>query len=360
MKHCLILFGALLALTACQKTPAEVRLGPARINIVAEGVSGTLQLLYPSERTLSVRLEAADLPDESVVISLKADPTLVEAYNKTHNTSYKPASADMCSFTKDLILPRFNRRSTEGKMVLKSALLGDDSEYLLPLVPGTVKGKEDIQCDPLYLVVKRFAIEPATNLDKSAWTMVYRSSEETGNYSGQGFVRKDDPSSSQTGWAKDLLDGDYGSIWAFGSGAGDTAPFYFVIDMGGKKTIRQIDLWAQRGNRDMGNADNTAPTRQCAYAIFEFANTLEGDGMGDLGGNGSADWFGRETFGSDVLGNRISNSIYLSELRYARYIRFTYVNCWRYDYDASPSSTYKGGSLAELDFWGYNKEIIVQ
>ena len=82
--------------------------------------------------------------------------------------------------------------------------------------------------------------------------------------------------------------------------------------------------------------------------------------MGDLGGNGSADWFGRETFGSDVLGNRISNSIYLSELRYARYIRFTYVNCWRYDYDASPSSTYKGGSLAELDFWGYNKEIILQ
>lgn len=360
MKRHLFLFSALLALSACQKTPSEVRLGPARINIIAEGVSGTLQLLYPSERTLSVRLEATDLPDDPVVISLKADPTLVETYNKTHNTSYKAASADLCSFSKDLILPRFNKRSTEGKIVLKSALLIDDSEYLLPLVPGEIKGKEDIQCEPLYLVIKRFAIEPASKLDKSSWTMAYRSSEETGNYSGQGFVRKDDPSSSQTGWAKDLLDGDYGSIWAFGSAAGDTAPFYFVIDMGSKKTIRQIDLWAQRGNRDMGNADNTTPTRQCAYAIFEFANTLEGDGMGDHGGNGSADWFGRETFGPDVLGNRISNSIYLSELRYARYIRFTYVNCWRYDYDASPSTTYKGGSLAELDFWGYNKEINVQ
>ncbi|MBQ7518611.1 MAG: DUF1735 domain-containing protein [Bacteroidales bacterium] len=354
-----ILVAALSLLSACNKQKETV-LGPARLNIITEGISGTVQLLYPSERAVLVRMEAKDLPDQSVVIALNADPSLVDAYNQTHNTHYKAAPSEICSFTKDLILPRFNRTSTEGKMILKSAVLSDDDEYLLPLVPEIVSGKQDVQCETLYLVVKRFALDPPTNLNKSGWTMVYRSSEEIGNYSGQGFVRKDDPSSSQTGYAKDLLDGDYGSIWAFGSGSGDMAPFYFVIDMGKSYTIRQLDIWAQRGNRDMGNEENTTPSRQCAYATVEFATTLTGDGMGDLGGYGEADWFGRESFGSDVLANRISNSVYLSELRYARYIRFTYINCYYAATDTSPRTTYTGGSLAELDFWGYNKKIVLQ
>ncbi|MCR4565917.1 MAG: DUF1735 domain-containing protein [Bacteroidales bacterium] len=355
----MIILCALLALGACNKNK-EVVLGPSHVTIVAEGVTTPLQLLYPSDRTLSIKLEAVELPDANAVVSLKADPSLVDAYNSEHGTHYKAASPEMCTFTKKLILPRFNRTSTEGKVILKSAMLIDNDEYLLPLVPESIEGKKDLLCEPLYLVVKRLAIDPPTNLNKSNWSVVYRSSQEIGDYSGQGFVRKDDPTSSKTGSAEDLLDGDYGSIWAFGSKAQDTQPFYFVFDLKQKYTLRQIDIWAQRGNRDMGNPENTTPTRQCAYAIVEFANTLEGEGMGDHGGQGNADWFGRETFGPDVLANRISNTVYLSELRYARYVRFTYVNCYYQSTDTAPRTTYLGGSLAELDFWGYNRQINVQ
>lgn len=190
------------------------------------------------------------------------------------------------------------------------------------------------------------------------WKMVYWKSESPENYVNHHFTRDDDPSSTMTGWAKDLIDGSYASVWAYGSK--DVAPFYFVIDLGKEYTIKQMDLWAQRGDNQMGDPSNTTPKRQCATAIVEFATTMEGNGMGDLGGEGSADWFGRETFGTEVLKNQISNSVYFSDLRYARYIRFTYVNCYEKAADSAPKANYYGGSLAELDLFGYNEKIVVE
>nr|MCR4565918.1 hypothetical protein [Bacteroidales bacterium] len=51
-----------------------------------------------------------------------------------------------------------------------------------------------------------FPVQSEGKLDKTNWSIRYNSSEEPADYSSQNFIREDDPSSSMTGWAKDMLD----------------------------------------------------------------------------------------------------------------------------------------------------------
>ena len=344
------------ALAACSKGPEEYKLGTARLGISLDAEADTLHLLYPAPRVLNFNVRALSKADADLVLDLSVDPSLVEGYNQAHGSDFIVPSQDLCTFSRgQVILPRFNEESSRGSLTINSEYLPEEGVCLIPLVISKVKGKKDVECETLFLPVGRFDIPNASMLDKRGWSMVFYETEDPMSYSSHNFVREDNPSSTITGYAKDLIDGSHASIWAYKSGS--TIPFHFVIDLGKQYTIRQIDLWAQRGDKHMEDATNTVPSRQCATAVFEFANTLSGDGMGDLGGNGSADWFGRETFGPDVLKNEISNSVYLSELRYARYIRFTYVNCYYTAADVAPRTTYFGGALAELDFWGYDQKI---
>ncbi len=364
-KNILILLG-LLGLAACNQKPAENLLGPADLEIVTSAGSKVIQLLFPSPRTISFHVEAPKtLPDANVTIELAVDLDLVSEYNRQHNTNYKTPPANICTFSKGTaILPRFNAKSTAGNFILNSAFLPDASEYLVPIVAGKINGKSDVNCKPTYIVCKRLDLEEPTNLNKSSWEVIYCNSEEgKGNYGGnasRAFVRETDrPYSAKgegyTGWANDMLDGSYASIWAYDSKNVQT-PYYFVIDMKKNYTIRQFKLFAERDGL-MNDANNAAFKRQCAGATFEFATTLEGDGMGDKGGYGEANWFGAESFGADALKNLMSNEIYLSELRYARYIRFTYSACYSKSSETAPSANYTGGALAELDVYGYNKQI---
>lgn len=343
----------LAAVSGCNRTH-EYNLGEARLVISVDGASQTLRLLAPATRTLPFRVNALSKSDASLVIDLAVDASLVEAYNAEHGTSYAAPPAGVCSFDNaEVVMPRYNDYSTSGSITINSDYLPEGQVCLIPLVLGGVKGKEDVTCDPHYLFVERVNIVPAKKLSKGKWKMVYFDSECPENYVAHHFVRQDNPSSSVTGWALDLIDGDLASIWA-SDYKNDSSPFHFVIDLGAQYTIRQIDLWAQRGDKQMGDPTNTVPSRQCATATVEFATEIQGDGMGDLGGSGNAKWFGAETFGPDVLKNQISNTLYLSELQYARYVRFTYHNCYYSASDVSPRTSYTAGSLAELDFWGYN------
>ena len=188
-------------------------------------------------------------------------------------------------------------------------------------------------------------------LDKTEWNIVYASSEEPMSYANQKFVREDDPSSTMTGYAKDIIDGSYSSIWAYNYGRGDKAPFYFVIDLGKEMTITSFDLWAQRGNKNLSDPTNTSFTRHCGEAVFEFATTVTGNGMADLGGTGSGNWSHKHSFYTDHLRNQRHNIVHLDEAVTARYIRFRYVKGYYAETDEAPA--YTGGALAELDVFGY-------
>lgn len=352
----LILIWIIPVLAACS-ADQEVALGPAVVSVIVEGTDQPLQLLCPADKQFEYKVAASSIPDASLVLDVALDVSLVEEYNRIHGTSYVTPDESICTFTKDqVILPRFNDVSTVGVMVIHTEYLPETGQCLLPVVIDKVVGKEDVKCEVLYIVAQRVAIPQAEKLSKTEWEMVYWESDSPGDYVSHNFTREDDPSSSMTGYATDLIDGSYASIWAFSNKEG-LAPFHFVIDLGKEYTIRHLALWAQRGEKQMGDSENTIPSRQCATATIEFATTLEGNGMGDLGGDGSADWFGKETFGPEVLKNQIHNTVYLSELRYARYVRFTYVNCYYAASDVSPRTSYSGGSMAELDLFGYDEKI---
>ena len=358
-RYIFILICSAIAAAACSPEQ-EVTLGPATVSVVVEGAEEPLKLLYPAEKYLEYKVAASSIPDKSLVLDVALDVSLVEEYNRLHGTSYATPPAEICSFPKDqVILPRFNDISTAGTMVIHSEFLPAEGPSLLPVVVEKVTGKDDVKCEVLYIVAQRVDIPQPEKLAKTGWTMLYSESESPESYAGHNFVREDNPSSSHTGYAKDLIDGSYASIWSFSTRQG-LAPFHFVIDLGKEYTIRHMALWAQRGENQMGDPENTIPRRQCANATIEFATTLQGDGMGDLGGQGSADWFGKESFGPEVLKNQISNTVYLSELRYARYVRFTYVNCYYAASDVEPRTTYNGGSMAELDLFGYDEKIEVE
>ena len=194
-------------------------------------------------------------------------------------------------------------------------------------------------------------VRTEARLSKSGWNMVWCSSESPADYSGQKFTREDDPSSSMTGYATDLIDGSYSSIWAFNYGNGDKAPFYFVIDLGASKNVTALDIYAQRGNNNLSDPTNTTPFRQCGEAVIEFATTLSGNGMADLGGTGTANWSNKHAFYTDRLLNVIHNAVHLDAPVTARYIRFRYVKGYYKETDTAP--TYTGGGLAELDLLGY-------
>lgn len=364
-RNILILLG-LLSLAACNTKPAEYVIGPADLKIVASTGDQVVNLLYPSPRTISFYVEAPkNLPDANVTIELAMDPSLVSEYNRTHNTNYKTPPANLCTFTKGTaILPKFNPKSTSGNFIINSAFLTDNSEYLVPIVAGKIEGKQDVDCKPTYIVCKKLDLENPSNLDKSSWNVIYCNSEENGgNYGGNAsrlfsreIARPYSPlGDGRTGWANDMIDGSYASIWAYDSKNIQT-PYYFVIDMGKNYTIRQFKLFAERDGL-MNDANNAAFKRQCAGGTFEFATTLEGNGMADKGGYGTANWFGAETFGADAMKNQMSNEIYLAELKYARYIRFTYSACYSKSSETAPSANYTGGALAELDVYGYTKKI---
>lgn len=194
-------------------------------------------------------------------------------------------------------------------------------------------------------------VRTEARLAKTGWNMVWYSSEEAGNYASQKFTREDDPSSSMTGYAKDLIDGSYSSIWAFNYSQGHKAPFYFVIDLGASRTVTALDIYAQRGNKNLSDPTNTVPFRQCGEAVVEFATTLTGNGMADLGGTGTANWGDKHTFYQDRLPNVIHNVVHLDAPVTARYIRFRYVKGYYKETDTAPA--YTGGALAELDVLGY-------
>lgn len=206
--------------------------------------------------------------------------------------------------------------------------------------------------DNIEYVVK-VPVRTEARLNKTQWTLVYASSEEPMNYSSQNFTREDDHTSSMTGYAKDLIDGSYSSIWAYNASKGHKVPFYFVIDLGEEKTLSAMDIYAQRANKNLSDPTNTIPFRQCGEAIIEFAGQgqVSGNGMADKGGSGQGQWRDKQSFYFDQLKNVIHNLVPFNKTIKARYIRFTYVKGYYKETDESP--TYNGGALAELDLLGY-------
>ena len=359
----IIAFAALFA--GCQNKVEQISLtDDAVLKLSSETIDGKIILLEPKTRTIDIRVEAEKMSDEPLLVDIAADESLVESYNQEHGTTYRMPPSGAYSISGDnLLLPRFNTLSSTGTVSLISSGLLDTDEYLLPVtisdIDGSVKVKKADVGSVIYIVYGKRQLPPAQNMPKADWKLLYNNSYSVGNYhTKHGFVRSDGTTGEDaylTGYPEDIIDGDYASIWGYNYNKKDTPPYYFVIDFGKEITVRGLTLWAQRGNNDMMNPDNTTPTSQCGLCTVEFATSITDDGMGDKSG-GASDWFYSEEFNSADLKNQISNTVYLTEIIRARYMRFAYRGRYA-SATATSVSTNAGGNLAEIDVLG-NEEVL--
>lgn len=352
---------AMTAVVSCSKEPEKIMVdGPAVLGLTAEGISEEIVLLEPKTMQLDVRVKAETVSEDPLLVEIKSDESLVEAYNKANGTSYKMPPAGAYSVPKDkLILAGYNKTSSTSKVSLISTGLTDTETYLLPITITGISGSDDVvkseENSTLYVIYRKRVLPTPENLSKSGWSLVYFSTEYPENYSAHKFVRSDDPSSTVTGYARDIMDGDYASVWAYDWKTPHKPPFYLVFDFGREVTVRGLDLWAMRGNKDMMNPDNTVASGQCGQCTVEFATAISGTGMDDKNG-GVSDWAYSETFGPDILKNQIKNTVYLTEIIRARYMRLTYEAGYKNPTDANLSN-WAGGRLAEIDVLGHEEEL---
>lgn len=317
---------------------------PAVLYIASADAFEEIELLEPKSKSISVKICAASISDKNLEITVKADPSLVDAYNKAHNTDYTSLTADSYEIPETpILLPRYNTQSSVLNVVLKSAALTDEDYHILPLTIDTVTGSDNVNLSEegknIFIVFKKRVLPPAELLPKKDWKILYY--DKAKNETNKGI---------DTGYAEHLIDGSWSTYWNYDPNAPESdphkyAPFSFVFDLGKTQTIRGAVFTARR--YDITDF-NSKPRVMICKARIEVASTLTKED-----GSNEEDWTYVEEFGTDVLKNVLESTVYLDKICVGRYVRFTYVN----GYTSSGSPTYKGGSLAEFDLLG-NEEIL--
>ena len=324
--------------------------GPAVLAIQNAGAEPLqISLLEPKTQTIDIRAVARSVSAENLTVTFKVDRTLVDAYNKAHDTSYELVPAEAYEFSKkEVILPRYNEVSSTAQVTLNSEKMPDGEQYLLPITIEQIKGDDAAQTSDegnvYYILFNKRVLPPAQLLDREGWKVVHCTSEYT---PGEG--------NPKTGWAKDVLDGNPASYWTynFKASVGPVVyvPLYFVFDMGKEVTVRGVRITART---KAGGVLNNPP----GDITIETAKTITGDGM-----ENDADWTYSERFtgtkpDEGIMSLSLHNSVYLGEIQRARYIRFTLHMSWNSGSSVKPTPmTYKGGTFAEFEVWGNLEEL---
>lgn len=218
---------------------------------------------------------------ENLTVTFKVDRTLVDAYNKAHDTSYELVPAEAYEFSKkEVILPRYNEVSSTAQVTLNSEKMPDGEQYLLPITIEQIKGDDAAQTSDegnvYYILFNKRVLPPAQLLDREGWKVVHCTSEYT---PGEG--------NPKTGWAKDVLDGNPASYWTynFKASVGPVVyvPLYFVFDMGKEVTVRGVRITARtKADGALNNLRATSrskrpePSRATAWRTTQTGHTANG------------------------------------------------------------------------------------
>lgn len=132
-----------------------------------------------------------------IVVGVEANPSLIEAYNREHQTNYLELPASSYSFeVADFIFPRYTPLSSHVNISLTSGDMQDEVTYLLPVQMAVIEGDEnasiDASQDVIYLIVSRLPppklihledVELTTEIgpDKKNWFAAYATNSEGGH-----------------------------------------------------------------------------------------------------------------------------------------------------------------------------------
>ena len=169
--------------------------GPAVLAIQNAGAEPLqISLLEPKTQTIDIRAVARSVSAENLTVTFKVDRTLVDAYNKAHDTSYELVPAEAYEFSKkEVILPRYNEVSSTAQVTLNSEKMPDGEQYLLPITIEQIKGDDAAQTSDegnvYYILFNKRVLPPAQLLDREGWKVVHCTSEYTPGEGNPGGLR---------------------------------------------------------------------------------------------------------------------------------------------------------------------------
>lgn len=303
-----------------------------------------VSLESPKKQAIEIRAAAQQISGHFLTITFRADPSLVEVYNKAHGTAYKLVPSEAYEFSSnEVMLPRYNEISSTVKLTLLSEKMPDEEQYLLPIIMDEIKGdaqatKAETGC-VYYILFNKF-VKPGPPdpvlLDREGWKVLASAKTKT-NYGIEKMFDED--------------------INSFGYCNADEEkaepPYDFVIDLGKEVTVRGL----QFNQRYMTTGK---PEDGARYGIAHLevwtAKTITGDGTG---AENDANWTYNQVYRDyrtdpetplDPLAVVISPM--LEDYQHARYIRFrihiSYTN-------KTYNPTFRGWCIAELNVWGNNE-----
>ena len=294
-----------------------------------------VSLLTPNTLKVEIRAHADVHSDQMLTIYFGPAPDYVDKYNAKHGTDLVLLPAEAYTIdSESVLLPRFNESSSTINIEIFSEKIPTAESYLLPITITKVEGSENVELSKEnnvhYILVKKKMVKAPELLDQTKFKIVYCSSEIEESNGG-----------IKTGLSKDLIDGDPKTYWTYNYRWKDEAtkyvPFYIVVDLGETATVRGVKILARQSVFGDPASNPKFPPKDIR---IDLAKTLTSeDGMND------SDWFYSDEH--LAIPYAMENDVYLSEMHEARYVRFVYMLGYN-----KPTTTYKGGSLAEFNVWG--------
>jgi hypothetical protein len=254
MRNKTILYGLLVSLAAtflsCEKddenTPATIQeIDSLYVQVQGDRIKyRDLHSLNDTTLTVSIAYKNDATSNEKVTVTVGADLSAVNEYNKTNGEEYLPFPADAFVLEKTSVSIDENTNSSSFNVMIKpSALAIEDGEaYLLPLTLSIEDDDTNVRIDvnyrTVYLVIYTdlIHIEEIWDEDiaKDKWTVAGFSSEWQNNIHDIYKVDKALDGNINTYWHTDLTG----------------LPQWFSIDMHGNKQISGFTLTIRQDDAD--------------------------------------------------------------------------------------------------------------
>ena len=246
---------------------------------------------------VSANYGGLDFPDQDIKVSFKVSPELVEVYNKENLTSYPimPDGSYEMEQT-EAIIPKGSLHTQPIYIKLKTLnYLDGIGGYLLPVsieTDGPVPVNESLRTSFL-LVNAIYQSHPFTDLDRTEWSVVSVSSEES---SGEG------PANGRAIFA---FDGNSATYWhTQWKNAKPGPPHSLTVNLGKVTKIHGIKL--------LGRLENTGMEKTTGNPKDILVETSMDN----------VNWNYKENF---TLENIKENQVYFAYAQQAQYLRITVV-----------------------------------
>ena len=124
-----------------------------------------VELLAPKDTSIYISSYLTTVSNENILAYVDADFDLVDEYNKANNTAYKGLQIDAFNIKNNqLILPRYNEKSSRIELQLLTEPLKDSEQYLLPLRINKIKGDNLVELNKdsttVFFIFSKKAVKP--------------------------------------------------------------------------------------------------------------------------------------------------------------------------------------------------------